>query len=84
MPPTNREAGYLWDMLEAARQIQQFTANLSYENYLDSILLQSAVEPQLEILGEASRRMSRRVSVRTSRNSLVWYYLSTECYCSPI
>lgn len=58
MPPTNREAGYLWDMLQAARRIQEFTANLSYEDYLDSILLQSAVERQFEILGEASRRMS--------------------------
>ncbi len=58
MPPTNREAGYLWDMLQAARRLQEFTVGLSYEDYLNSILLQSAVERQLEILGEAARRMS--------------------------
>jgi uncharacterized protein with HEPN domain len=58
MPPNNREAGYLWDMLQAARRLQEFTAGLSYEAYLESILLQSAVERQLEILGEAARRMS--------------------------
>ena len=58
MQPSNREAAYLWDMLQAAQRIQEFTAGLSYEGYLDSILIQSAVERQLEIVGEASRRMS--------------------------
>ena len=58
MPPSNREAGYMWDMLQAAQRIQEFTAGLSYEGYLESILIQSAVERQLEIIGEASRRMS--------------------------
>jgi uncharacterized protein with HEPN domain len=58
MPPSNRDAGYLWDMLQAAYRLQEFTAGLSYEDYLNSILLQSAVERQLEILGEAARRMS--------------------------
>ena len=58
MPPNSREAGYLWDMLQAALRLQQFTAGVSYEDYLNSILLQSAVERQLEILGEAARRMS--------------------------
>lgn len=45
-------------MLQAARRLQEFTVGLSYEDYLNSILLQSAVERQLEILGEAARRMS--------------------------
>jgi uncharacterized protein with HEPN domain len=45
-------------MLQAARRLQEFTAGVSYEDYLNSILLQSAVERQLEILGEAARRMS--------------------------
>jgi uncharacterized protein with HEPN domain len=58
MPISNREAAYIWDMLQAARRIQEFTAGLSYEEYLESILIQSAVERQLEILGEACRRMS--------------------------
>ncbi len=58
MPPNSREAGYLWDMLQAARRLQKFTVDLSYEAYLESILVQSAVERQLEILGEAARRMS--------------------------
>jgi uncharacterized protein with HEPN domain len=44
MPPNNRDAGYLWDMLQAARRLQEFTAGVSYQTYLESVLLQSAVE----------------------------------------
>ncbi len=58
MPPNSREAGYLWDRLQAARRLQEFTVGVSFEAYLDSVLLQSAVERRLEILGEAARRMS--------------------------
>jgi uncharacterized protein with HEPN domain len=58
MLPNQREIGYLWDMLQAARRLQQFTANLGYDEYLDSTLVQSAVERQFEIIGEAARRMS--------------------------
>lgn len=54
----NRDAGSLWDMLNAIRLIQEFTVNLTYNAYLESVLSQSAVERQLEILGEAARRLS--------------------------
>jgi uncharacterized protein with HEPN domain len=36
----------------------EFTANLSREAYIESVLIQSAVERQLEIIGEAARRVS--------------------------
>lgn len=58
MPPNNRDAGYLWDMLQAALRLQEFTTGVSYQAYIESVLLQSAVERQLEILGEAARRIS--------------------------
>lgn len=45
-------------MVSAIRRVQEFTASLTYEAYLDNILVQSAVERQLEILGEAARRLS--------------------------
>jgi uncharacterized protein with HEPN domain len=44
-------------MLEAARHLQEFTAGVSYQSNLESVVLQSAVERQLEILGEAARQM---------------------------
>lgn len=60
MQANNRDAGSLWDMVNAIHRIQEFTTNLTCEAYLDSILVQSAVERQLEILGEAARRLSDR------------------------
>ncbi|WP_250121471.1 HepT-like ribonuclease domain-containing protein [Chroococcidiopsis sp. CCMEE 29] len=50
MQANNRDAASLWDMVQAVRRIQEFTANLSFEDYQESILIQSAVERQLEIL----------------------------------
>jgi uncharacterized protein with HEPN domain len=58
MQANNRDAASLWDMIQAIRRIQDFTANLSFEDYQESILIQSAVERQLEILGEAAGRIS--------------------------
>ncbi|HIK41137.1 DUF86 domain-containing protein [Thermoleptolyngbya sp. M55_K2018_002] len=58
MQANNRDVGSLWDMVSAIRRVQEFTASLTYEAYLDNILVQSAVERQLEILGEAARRLS--------------------------
>jgi uncharacterized protein with HEPN domain len=36
MPPNNRDAGYLWDMLQAARRLQEFAVGVSIEDYLNS------------------------------------------------
>ena len=58
MQENNRDVGSLWDMVSAIRRIQEFTTSLTDEAYLDSVLIQSAVERQLEILGEAARRLS--------------------------
>jgi uncharacterized protein with HEPN domain len=52
MPPNNRDAGYLWDMLQAARRLQEFTSGLSYKDYLKGILLQSGVKRQLDKYGK--------------------------------
>ena len=58
MSVSNRDIGSLWDMVNAINRIQEFTENLTEDAYLDSALTQSAVERQLEILGEAARRLS--------------------------
>ncbi|NJL19626.1 MAG: DUF86 domain-containing protein [Leptolyngbyaceae cyanobacterium SM1_3_5] len=54
----NRDAASIWDMVQAIHRIQEFTANLPFENYVESLLVQSAVERQFMILGEAARRIS--------------------------
>ncbi|CUU11078.1 Uncharacterized conserved protein, contains HEPN domain [Armatimonadetes bacterium GBS] len=55
----NRTAGILSDILSAGANIQQFVAEVSFEDYIASTLLRSAVERQFEIIGEALARLSR-------------------------
>jgi uncharacterized protein with HEPN domain len=59
MQPSEDDLESLWDMRQAIIQTQMFTAEMSKMDYLDSELVQSAVERKLEILGEAARRVSR-------------------------
>jgi uncharacterized protein with HEPN domain len=58
MSDRDRDLASLWDMAEAIREIQQFTAGTSEAEYLNSLLLQRVVERDFEILGEAARRIS--------------------------
>ena len=58
MPPEDRDAAYLWDMLDAAKSIRTFTAGGSYEDYAKDRMKQMAVERAVEIIGEAARRVS--------------------------
>jgi uncharacterized protein with HEPN domain len=58
MQANDRNNDSLWDMAQAIRRIQEFTVDASCETYLESVLMQSAVERQLGILGEAARRVS--------------------------
>jgi len=58
MPPESRDPAYLWDMLEAAKRILEFTRHTTFDQYARNEMMQSAVERQLEIIGEAARRIS--------------------------
>ncbi len=44
---------YLFDMAEACRLIDEFIAGRSFDDYQADAMLRSAVERQLEIVGEA-------------------------------
>ena len=50
---------YLWDMLTAARAVVDFTHKRTLVEYESDLLLRSAVERQIEIIGEAARRISK-------------------------
>lgn len=62
MRPEERDPAFLWDMIQAARAIVEFTENVSLEKFLavgrDREMTRLAVERGLEILGEAARRVS--------------------------
>lgn len=65
-----RDAAYLWDMVQAITKVQEFTKNVTYDDYLASHLIQSAVERQLEILGEAAGRISDEL--RQANTDIDW------------
>ena len=48
---------YLFDILQAAEKIQSFVKDLDESDYYLSDLVQSAVERQFEIIGEAANKL---------------------------
>ncbi len=49
---------YLWDMLTSARAVAEFLRAKTFDDYQDDLMLRSAVERQIEIIGEAARYVS--------------------------
>ena len=56
---TNRLPKHLFDALTAVRLAREFSAGVSFAAYEANALVRSAVERQLEILGEACQRMTQ-------------------------
>jgi uncharacterized protein with HEPN domain len=50
---------YLWDALQAAGLAQQFTSGRTFDDYLSDVMVRSAVERQLEIVGEALNQLAK-------------------------
>jgi uncharacterized protein with HEPN domain len=59
MTPVERDAAYLWDMLEAAEQVVALSAGIDHEQLLRDVRTRYAVERALEIVGEAARKVSQ-------------------------
>jgi uncharacterized protein with HEPN domain len=60
MRPEERDAGYLWDMLDAAQTVCQLIAGMSFHQYSDDRRTQLAVERTIEIIGEAAGHVSKQ------------------------
>ena len=52
---------YLEHILGSITQIEKYLSGIDYNAYLDNTLLQDAVVRQLEIIGEASKRISKEL-----------------------
>jgi uncharacterized protein with HEPN domain len=50
-----RDAAYIWDMLEAVRRAYEYAGGTELKAYLDDDMIQAAVERVLGIVGEAAR-----------------------------
>jgi len=57
-PDPSRDPAYLQDMLTAAEAVRTFVNGRTRAEYARDLLLRSAVERQVEIIGEAARHVS--------------------------
>lgn len=53
-------AKYLWDVRYAAALVERFIAGKGFDEYASDLLVKSAVEQQLEIIGEALNALSSK------------------------
>ena len=58
MTPEERDAAYLWDMLEYARHCVTILANTTEKDWHRNLAVRLAIERGLEIVGEAARQVS--------------------------
>lgn len=58
MRPDAGDAARLWDMLEACERVQRFVARRTLADFVADDYFRSAVERQVEIIGEAARGVS--------------------------
>jgi uncharacterized protein with HEPN domain len=58
MQPDARDAAYLLDMRNYAREVQLFVTGQTFELFIQDRRLRLAVERGLEIVGEAATRVS--------------------------
>ena len=64
MRPDERDAAYLFDMLEAAREVTAMHKDVSLDVFLADRVLVRATERTLELIGEAARRVSPETQAR--------------------
>lgn len=60
MLPEERDAAYLWDMAESAKEISDMMSGVNLSQYLENGVLLRATERSIEIIGEAAGRVSER------------------------
>ena len=63
MSKPRRDLHFLIDILEAGEHIATYIEGLDYEDFLDSQLVQDAVMRNLQIIGEAVKRLSPETRV---------------------
>lgn len=62
-----KAGAHLWDAAEAARLVQRFARDTAEAEFTSNLMVRSAVERQLEVLGEALNRLRRDDAETASR-----------------
>lgn len=70
MPLEERDAAYLLDMLQAAEKARNYVQGRTFEDFKKEDLLQDAVERNIEIVGEAARKVS--ASFKEAHPEIPW------------
>ena len=65
-----RDPAYLLDMLQAARNVQELSAGLTWEVFQQSKLHQFALVKLIEIIGEAGRAITQET--KTAHPEIPW------------
>lgn len=68
-----RERNYLLDMFKAAKLAQEFVADVDWDAFQLDLMRQAAVTRQLEIIGEAARRISEASQAEIPE--IPWYQI---------
>lgn len=61
---------YLRHMLDATTRIEEYTQGIKYEGFMGNHLIQDGVIRQIEIIGEATKRLS--VEIRERHSEIPW------------
>ncbi len=78
MPTEKTDVSWLWDMLDAANAVTEFIAGNSFSDYAADRMLRSAVERQIEIIGEAARRVS--AEFQAAHAAIPWRPIIGQCH----
>lgn len=61
---------YLKHILDSINRIEQYTENVDYDSFMINTMVQDAVIRQLEIIGEATKRLSK--DFRETHSLIPW------------
>ncbi|NIQ06872.1 MAG: DUF86 domain-containing protein [Candidatus Korarchaeota archaeon] len=66
----NRNLVYLKHIRDAIQRIEEYTQDVSYKEFSKSKLVQAAVIQELEIIGEATKRLTQEI--REKHSAIPW------------
>ena len=55
----DRSKGYLWDMVQSANALREYTTGLDLDSFVEDAMMRDAVERRFLIIGEALIRLRR-------------------------
>jgi len=70
MQPEEKDSAYLWDMLQAAKEVESMLEKYDLSAFLGDRVLVRAIERGVAILGESARRVS--MTCREEHTEIPW------------